>query len=458
MTRVLLVDRSGRGHALADLFVRTDPEVEVLYAPGCPAADGPRIRSFPGLTMGDLDGLVKLAVDERVDFALVSSAPALGAGLVDRFRAAGVAAIGPDAAAARLETSKAYTKRLCAKHGVPVADFQIFDELEAARGYVRSVGYPVVVKADGLCAGNGTFVCDDAEGAVAAVDRLMVERPCGEAGDVVVVERRLYGRELSFFVLLDGRGGYAVLPMALDYPKSDDGNTGLTCGGMGALSPHPLEEPALLAKMEAQLLRPLLKAIAAEGLDYTGVLYLGSMLVGDQLHLLEINVRMGDPEAEAAFPRIESDFTALCRAIVDGTLGAARPLELNALHFCAVVAAQGRTRQRSGGRNKGWYAGWPYGRYGKHYPVTGVERVDPSKARVFLGEAAVLPDRGLVSDGARVLHVVGHGASAADAVENAYDQLRHIDFEGVRFRTDIGRVMPWDEAAEVGGAAAGAEG
>lgn len=446
MKKVLLVDRSGRGHAFADLFVRTSPEVRVLYAPGCAAADGERITSVPGLTLADPAPLVELARREGVDCALVSSAPALGAGFVDAFRAAGIAAIGPDRRASRLEISKSYTKRLCAKHGVPVADFAIFDDAEEARRHVRAAPHPVVVKADGLAMGNGSLVCDDADEAVAAVERIMVAREFGEAGDTVVVEKRLYGRELSFFALLDGRGGYALLPMALDYPKSDDGNRGLTCGGMGALSPHPLEDEALLAAAEAQLVEPVVRMILAEGLDYTGILYIGSMLVDDRLYLLEINVRMGDPEAEAAFPRIESDFAALCGRVLEGRLGRPR-LELNGLHFCAVVAAQGRTRQRSGGRSKGWYAGWPYGRFGRHYPVTGLERIDPARARVFLGEAEVLPERGLVSDGARVLHVVGYAPTRADAVENAYDAVRHVHFEGIRYRTDIGRVMPWEAPA-----------
>ena len=453
MTKVLLVDRSGRGHAFADLFVRTSPDVHVLYAPGCAAADGERITSVPTLTMADPAPLVELALRERVDFALISSAPALGAGFVDAFRAAGVAAIGPDRRAARLEISKSYTKRLCAKHGVPVADFEIFDDAEQARRHVRAVPDPVVVKADGLAMGNGSLVCDDAQQAEAAIDRIMVQREFGEAGDTVVVERRLYGRELSFFALLDGRGGYAVLPMAMDYPKSDDGNRGLTCGGLGALSPHPLEDDALLAMAEEQLIGPVVRMIVAEGLDYTGILYIGSMLVDDRLYLLEINVRMGDPEAEAALPRIESDFGALCRQVLEGRLGRPR-LELNGLHFCAVVASQGRTRQVSNGRSKGWYAGWPYGRFGRHYPVTGLDRIDPARARVFIGEADVLPDRGLVSDGARVLHVVGYAPTRADAVENAYDAIRHVRFEGIRYRTDIGRVMPWEAPA---GAAAALE-
>ena len=439
--RILVVDHSGRGHAFADLFSRTSTSARIDYAPGCAAIATPRVTSHPELALADPGAMVEFARRERIDVAFVANTMALANGFVDAFRAGGVPVIGPDREACRLETSKSYTKELCRRYGIPVADFAVFDGAAEAAEHVRRSPHPLVVKGDGLCAGNGSFVCDGADDALAAIDRLMVERAFGAAGDRVVIERRLFGIELSYYALLDGES-YLVLPMAIDYPKSDDGNAGITCGGVGAFAPHPLESPDLVERVRAQLLEPIVRCIAAEGLRYTGILYLGCMLVGDQAYLLEINVRMGDPEAEVALPRIETDFAALCEAVLERRLPRA-PIATNALTFCDVVLGQGRTRQiGEKGRSKGWYVGWPKGRFGRHYPITGLERVDPATAKVFLGEASVLPGKGLVSDGGRVLHVVGIGETLAEASDNAYRNVGRIHFEGMRYRTDIGRTMP----------------
>src|SRR5262245_21658504 len=270
--KILLVDRSGRGHAFADLFSRTHEEATIIYAPGCPAVTTPRVISRPELSLADPGPMVRFAADERVDLVFVANTLALADGFVDAFRAAGLPVIGPDRAASRLETSKIYSKGLFARYGIPSPAYAAFDDPEAARRHVRSAPYQVVVKADGLCGGNGAFVCDDEAEALAAVDRLMVERIFGDAGTRIVVEERIAGREVSFFVLLDGEG-YLLLPMALDYPKSDDGNRGVVSAGMGALSPHPLESAELATRVETEILHPLLRLISNEKLHYNGVIY-----------------------------------------------------------------------------------------------------------------------------------------------------------------------------------------
>jgi phosphoribosylamine--glycine ligase len=454
VTSVLLVDHSGRGHAFADLFVRTHPEVVVFYAPGCAAIDHPRIVSVPGLSLDDAEAAAEFAGAEGVDFAFVANANALADGTVDVLRARGIATIGPDRAAARLESSKSYTKDLCARHGIPVAEYAWFDDVEPARDYVASRPGGVVVKADGLCGGNGSFVCDTMEEASAALDVLMVERKFGAAGDRVVVEDKLDGTELLFFALTDGIE-YRLLPMAADYPWSDDGNTGIVCGGMGAFGPHPHDTPEVRELFSTTILGPLLTAIRQEGLVYTGVIYVGCMLGGDGLRLLEVNVRMGEPEAEVILPRVRADFVAICRSILERRLDRDLALDLDDRHYCNVVATQGPTRQVARGRNKGWYRGWPYGRHGRNYPITGIDAVDPERCMVFLGQASVDPVKGLVTDGGRCVHVVGLGPTRADAVAAAYDNLRRIHFDGIRYRTDIGVVMPWElPARELPGVAA----
>lgn len=448
MTSVLLVDHSGRGHAFADLFVRTDPQVTVYYAPGCPAIEHERIVSVPELTLSDPGPMAAFATERGVDFVLVANAAALCDGFVDVFRAAGVPVIGPDLAASRLESSKTFTKELCAKYGVPVARFETFDDAGRARRYVRDRAVPLVVKADGLCGGNGSFVCDTVEEAEAAIDRVMVERDFGAAGDRIVVEDKLVGQELLFFALVDGVGGVVMLPMAVDYPRSDDGNTGVISGGMGSFSPHPADTPEVRELFRRRVLDPVLAACSAESLAMTGVIYVGCMLVEDELHLLEINVRMGEPEAEVVLPRIRTDFVAVCRALLDDRLAELPPLDVSDTVHCNVVATQGPTRQVSRGRSKGWYKGWPYGRHGKNYRITGLDRVDPETCRVFLGQASINPEKGLVTDGGRCLHVVGRGDTLEEAADRAYAGIGVIEFEGIRYRTDIGRLMPWQETAD----------
>jgi phosphoribosylamine---glycine ligase len=436
--KVLLVDHSGRGHAFADLFARTGGEIEVHYAPGCAAIREPRIVSVPSLALSDPGPsdprpMVDYAREVGVDLVLVSNPVAVAEGFVDHFREAGLAVIGPDRAAARLESSKVEAKELFRRYGIPTPAHRSFDDPEAARRYVREVDGPVVVKADGMCGGNGAFVCDGVEDASAALTSLMVHRVFGGAGERVVVEERLYGREVSFFALLDG-SSWLRLPMALDYPKSDDGNRGVDCAGMGALCPHPLESADLVERIERRILHPLMELIAAERLLYTGVVYLGLILVDDEPYLLEINARMGDPEAEVVFPRLENDFSDLCRAILDRSLHQRR-LRSNGRCFCSVAATQGPTPG---------YPGWPYGPFERHLEVRGHERVDAARARVFLGQATVLSDGRLVGAGGRVVHVVGFGESIGEAVENAHSQIACVEFRGERHRSDIGRVLPWE--------------
>lgn len=442
MKKILLVDHSGRGHAFADLFVRTNTEIEVHYAPGCAAITTPRIISQPQLSLSDPEGMAAFAQNEKIDWVFVANAAALADGFTDVFQRAGLPVIGPDRQTSRLEASKSYMKQLCKKYDIPVADFACFDNPIDAKAYVRALAEPVVVKAEGLCGGNGSCICPTVEDAEAAIDKLMVQRVFGEAGDRVVIEKKLLGTELLFFLLVDGPH-YQMLPMAVDYPWSDDGNTGVMCGGMGAFAPHPYESQETSERFTQQILTPLLQAIQQEGLRYCGMMYVGCMLVGTQFYLLEVNVRMGEPEAEVILPSIRSDFVATCEAMLRHELDRQPPLQIDGLYYCDVVATQGRTRQITHGQNKGWYQGWPYGRHGKHYKITGIDQMDSAHCKVFLGQASVHAEKGLVTDGGRCVHIVGFGPTRAEAVEHAYSNIQKLSFEGIRYRTDIGRVMPW---------------
>jgi phosphoribosylamine--glycine ligase len=430
---VLVVDHSGRGHATADLFVRTNPDVVVHYAPGCLAIADERIASRPALTLDNPGAMVDYARREAIDLVYVSNPVAVADGFVDAFRGVGARVVGPDRRAARLESSKVEAKRLFERYGIPSPEHVAFSDASAAREYVARCPFQVVVKADGMSGGNGAFVCDGPEDALAGIDQLMVRRAFGSAGDRIVIERRHYGREVSFFALLDGKT-YLTLPMAADYPKSDDGNTGVDSAGMGALSPHPLETGDLTALLERKLLRPVMQCIIEEGLEYQGIIYLGCMLVDGEPLLLEINARMGDPEAEVVFPRIESDFSSLSVAMVEGTLHR-HSLALNDMAFCTVAATQGPTG--SG------LPGWPYGEFDTGHTVSGLDLVDPAQCRVFIGQAAVKPGVGLVTAGGRVAQVCGFGTTMTQAATHAHANIRHLHFDGIRYRHDIGVIPPW---------------
>lgn len=431
MRNVMVVDYSGRGHAFADLFVRTNPDVTV-HLTGCGAIDEDRIVPCPQFGMADPAPLVEYAREIGADLVTVTNPSALAAGFVDAFRAAGIPAIGPDRGAARLESSKVFTKELCAKYGIATAAYASFTDAAEAIAHVKRVGAPVVVKADGLCYGNGAFVCDTEAEAIHAIERLMVTRDFGAAGDLILVEEKIIGSEQLYFALVSG-GKHVMLPAAVDYPRTGDGNTDVMCGGMGAFSPSPLENAEDNARFSEQMMRPLLAAIEAEGLDYTGVIYLGCFLVGEKLYLIEINARMGDPEAEVVLPRITDDWVAVSRAVLDRRLDEVGPLTLSDEVFVDVVATQGPTGPG--------FPGWPYGAYRRGNPIDGLTKVG---GRVFFGNARLTEDGRVVTDGGKVLHVVGRGSSLAEAADDAYRGIAEIDFDGIRYRTDIGRLMPWE--------------
>ncbi|WP_410657544.1 phosphoribosylamine--glycine ligase [Amycolatopsis sp. lyj-112] len=438
MRNVLIIDYTGRGHAFADLFVRTDPDVTAHLVPGCGAISEDRIISAPWLDMYDPGPVVEYAQQIDADLAMVAHPRPLTEGFIDALRAGGIPTIGPDRSATRLESSKKFTKELCFKYGIPTAGYRYFEDPEAAIEYVRSVDAPHVVKGNESCQGNGVFICETEAEAIDAITRLMVTRDFGPGGDTIIIEEKLVGRELLYFALVGGEH-HLMLPMAVDYPLSDDGNHGVMCGGMGAFSPSPDDTPEEIERFERQMMRPLLAAINAEGLDYTGVIYVGCMLVGDQLYLIEINARMGDPEAEVVFPRITTNFTEVCTAILDGKLGLQPPLTITDECFVNVVASQGPTREP--GKS---YPGWPYGEYGRNYPITGLDAVDQDRCRVFYGSARTKPDGRLVTDGGKCVNLVGRGATIEDAAVNAYLAIAEVNFQGIRYRNDIAKAMPWD--------------
>jgi phosphoribosylamine---glycine ligase len=432
MTDILVVDGTGRGHALCDLFTRTDPAARVYYGPGCDVIDHPRIVPVPELSLTDPGTAEAFLARHPVDFVFVSHIEALSRGYTDRLRRAGHRVVGPSAAGAQLEASKARGKEFCAAHGIPVPAYETFSDPVKAKEYVRSVPYACVVKADGLTPdGDGAVVCGSAAEAAEAVDRF-----AELYGDdlQLVVEERLTGPEISVFALVDGRSAL-LFPPALDFKRALEGDRGTNCDGMGSIAPHPYDCPGLRDTLHHVLLRPLLRGLAADGLDYTGFLYFGAVLTPCGPSVFEINARFGDSEAEVVLPGVRSDFTRLCRAVLDHRLHTQR-LETDGLARCSVALVQGSLDPELPEP----LAGWPFGRFQPGQAVTGLDERGPDDDGSVVFCANVRRDAAGVprSSGGRVLHVVGSGATPEGARASAYGRIGRIGFPGMRYRADIG--------------------
>lgn len=426
--KILVVDSGGRGHAVAWNFLQ-DPKVkEVICAPGN-AGIATEIRCFPVTSIEDL---LQLAKEERVDLTIVGPESYIAEGMVNRFQQEELPIIGPTKMAGLLESSKAYTKILCQELNIPVAEFEIFEDPERAKAYIRKVNYPVVVKADGLAQGKGSIVCSNPEEAMAAIQAIMVQRIFDEAGNKVVVERRLFGQEISFFFFCDG-WNLVPMPVAQDYKRAFDNDQGPNTGGMGAYSPHSLESEELTKKVTELVAKPLIDGFREKrGILYQGILYLGLMLVNGIPHVLEVNVRHGDPEAEVILPRLETPMSEICLAIKEERLKSIQ-VKWSQDCFCDVILVSGKSKHKG----KGKYPGYP-GRYAIGFPISGLEEIDTTKTKIFFAGVRNDPEKGLVTHGGRILHVVGHGATLEEAREVAYQEAKKIRFQGKRCRHDIG--------------------
>lgn len=416
--RVLVVGSGGREHALC-WAIAASPLVDVLYcAPG--NAGIAREATCVPIAIDDLDGIVAFARDQRIDFVVVGPEAPLVAGLVDRLDAAGVRSFGPNAAAAALEGSKAFTKDFCSRHAIPTAAYGRFTNADAAKAYIRAHGAPIVVKADGLAAGKGVIVAESVEDAVAAVDAMMADRTFGEAGAEVVVEEFMEGEEASFFALTDGT---AVLPLAgaQDHKRVGDGDVGPNTGGMGAYSPAPVVDEAMAARVMREIVEPTVAGMAAEGRPFKGVLYAGLMITASGPRLIEYNVRFGDPECQALMLRLKSDLLPALVAVADAQLSHVDLRWHPETALCVVMAAEG----------------YPSG-YRKGTVIGGVDAAEADGAVVFHAATARDREGRLIASGGRVLGVTALGADAAEARARAYAAVDRIDWPGGFCRRDIG--------------------
>ena len=419
--RILVIGGGAREHAMAWKLSRERDVVEVICAPGNPgiAAVARCIPANPA----DPAQLLAIAVREQVELTVVGPELPLSLGVVDLFTADGRAILGPSKAAAALESSKAFAKDFMARHAVPTARFLVCDSADAALAAIASeaLGYPLVLKADGLASGKGVVIADDRAVAEATVRATMVDRRFGDAGARIVLEEFLVGEEASYFVLADGTA-FVPLGSAQDHKRIFDDDLGPNTGGMGAFAPSPLLTSDMEQRVIDEIVRPVLDGMVREGYPFRGFLYVGLMLTATGPKVIEFNVRFGDPEAQVVLPMLDEDLSWLLASAATGALPSRPARFRREPHVGVVLAAGGYPDNPETGMT-----------------ITGVDQAVAEPGALVFHAGTARRDRTLVTAGGRVLTVVGRGPTYQDAIAVAYRAAAHVRFEGMQFRRDIGR-------------------
>ena len=413
--KVLLVGSGGREHALAWALSKSPLLTKLYCAPG--NAGIAQVAECVPIAATDFPGLVKFAGETGIDFAVIAADPQLVAGLWDIFEAAGIRSLGPSKAAAVLEGSKGFVKDLCVEAGIPTAAYQRFTAPAPAKSFADSLGYPVVIKADGLAAGKGVIIALRKNESDKAID-FMFEGGFGESGHAIVVEEFMEGEEASFFALSDG-GNVVAMAGAQDHKRVGDGDTGPNTGGMGAYSPAPVLSPALEQVAMEKFIKPTVAAMAAKGRPYLGVLYLGLMITKQGPKLVEYNARFGDPECQVLMPRLKSDLLTALLAAREGKL---TPLQWRDEVALTVVMAS---------------KGYP-GAYEKGHVITGLKEAAKVPGVTVFHAGTERRGDAIVAVGGRVLNVTALGKTVAEAQARAYQAVDLIHWNGAFCRRDIG--------------------
>ena len=414
--KVLVVGSGGREHALCWKIAQR-PDTEVYVAPGNIGMVD--VATLVNIKVDDIAGLVDFAKAEGIDLTVVGPELPLTLGIVDAFQEAGLACFGPNKAAAKLEGSKAFSKELMKKYGIPTAAFDTFTDVEKAKAFVDEIGVPCVVKADGLAAGKGVIICMTREEADKAIEDMLTDHAFGDASATIVIEEYMVGPEVSVLAFADGK---SVLPMvsAQDHKRIFDGDKGPNTGGMGAYSPAPVYTEALSAEVNKTIIEPTIAAMAAEGTPFTGILYTGLMLTEKGPRVLEYNVRFGDPETQPIMVRMKSDIVELFQACVDGKLDEAALEWHDEAAVCVIMASGGYPASSE-----------------KGVPIYGLDDIAAEEAIVFHSGTAE-KDGEIVTNGGRVLGVTAKDATIKGAIDKAYAAVEKINFDHMQFRRDIG--------------------
>ena len=423
--KILIVGGGGREHAIAWKLAKS-PKVEKLYcAPG--NAGIAEVAECVNIGVMEFDKLVAFAKEHEIDLTVVAPDDPLAAGAVDAFEEAGLRAFGPRANAAILEGSKAFSKDLMKKYGIPTAAYETFNDPEKALAYLETAKMPIVLKADGLALGKGVLICKDLEEAKAGVKTLMMDKQFGSAGDEIVIEEFMTGREVSVLSFVDGKT-IKIMTSAQDHKRAKDGDQGLNTGGMGTFSPSPFYTPEVDAFCKEHIYQKTVDAMKAEGREFKGIIFFGLMLTADGPKVLEYNARFGDPETQVVLPRMKNDLVDLFEACIDGTLDQIElEFEDNAA-VCVVLAS----------------AGYPE-HYEKGFEIRGLENFRDKEGYYVFHAGSKFDDQGrVVTNGGRVLGVTATGSNLKEARANAYKATEWIDFDNKYMRHDIGHAI--DEA------------
>ncbi len=417
--KVLVVGGGGREHALVWKIAQS-PSVRKLYCAPGNAGISQQATLVP-IKANDLNGLLDFALKEKIDLTVVGPEEPLTRGIVDLFESKGLSIFGSSKKAAQIEGSKAFAKEMMSKYHIPTASYEIFSNPQEAMDYIRKKGAPIVVKADGLAAGKGVIICKTVEQALQSIEVIMVKKIFGEAGHRVVIEEYLTGEEASYIAFTDGK---AILPLASsqDHKPIFDEDQGPNTGGMGAYSPAPVVTKEVNEKIIEKILKPIIYGMAEEGRPYKGVIYAGLMISNGEPRVLEFNARFGDPETQPALVRMKGDMVPILKACINGTLSQCEIEWDPRASVCVVMASKG----------------YP-GEYEKGKIIEGLGEVAQMKDIFVFHAGTALKEGQMVTQGGRVLGVTGLGKDIPEAIERTYQAVKKISWEGVHYRTDIGK-------------------
>ncbi|MCQ2491669.1 MAG: phosphoribosylamine--glycine ligase [Lachnospiraceae bacterium] len=423
--KVLVVGSGGREHAICWAIAKSEKVDKIYCAPG--NAGVSEYAECVNIGAMDFEKLVAFAKEEAIDLTVIGMDDPLVAGVVDAFEEAGLRVFGPRANAAIIEGSKAFSKDLMKKYNIPTAAYENFTSPEAALEYLETAKMPIVLKASGLALGKGVLICNTLEEAKEGVKTLMLDKQFGSAGDTIVIEEFMTGREVSVLAFSDGKT-IKCMTSAQDHKRAKDGDQGLNTGGMGTFSPSPFYTKDVEEFCEKYIYQPTIDAMAAEGRPFVGVLFTGLMLTEDGPKVLEYNCRFGDPETQVVLPRMENDIVEVFEACVDGTLDQIELSFADNAAVCVVLAS----------------AGYPES-YEKGFEITGIDEVNAMEGYHVYHAGSKFNEEGkLVTNGGRVLGVTALGADLKEARANAYEATKFVHFDNKYMRTDIGKAI--DEA------------
>lgn len=422
--KVLIVGGGGREHAIA-MAVAKSKRVDKIYAAPGNAGIG-SVAECVNISVMDFEGQVKFAQDNAIDFVIVGPDDPLAAGIVDEFEKAGIKTFGPRKNAAILEGSKAFSKDLMKKYGIPTATYENFDDADAALKYLETASFPIVLKADGLALGKGVLICETKEDAIEGVKSIMMDKAFGSAGNRMVIEEFMTGREVSVLSFVDGKT-IKTMTSAQDHKRAKDGNEGLNTGGMGTFSPSPFYTKEVDEFCQKNIYQPTVDAMASEGREFKGIIFFGLMLTPNGPKVLEYNARFGDPEAQVVIPRLQNDIIDVMEACVDGKLDQIDLKFADNAAVCVILASEG----------------YPV-KYDKGFEITGLENFD-NKDDYFCFHSGTKADGDkILTNGGRVLGVTAIGDDLKQARAKAYEATEWVNFANKYKRNDIGKAI--DEA------------